>query len=112
MQAGQLKNRIRLQRPNPMQAGDGSEDVTWVDVATVWAAVLPVGGRESARTNQTLAVGDTRIKMRWSSQVSAINATWRVLHGEVIYNIKAPPINTRSENIEIELICESGLNNG
>lgn len=111
MRAGQLNKLLVLESKQSTQGNDGGEVTAWVPVATVWASIEPIGGREAMRANQIVADTETRIKIRWSSQVAAVNATWRAVHDGVIYNIKRVA-NIKTANREIELMCESGLNNG
>lgn len=111
MRAGLLRHRVTLERNESTQGPDGGEINAWVPVATVAASIEPIGGREAMRANQVIADTETRIRIRWSSQVAGINATWRAVHGDTIYNIKRVA-NIKTANREIELMCESGLNNG
>lgn len=111
MRAGPLNKLLVLESKQSTQGDDGGEVIAWVPVATVWASIEPVGGREAMRANQIVADTETRIKIRWSSQVAAIDATWRAVHGGTIYNIKRIA-NIKSANREIELMCESGVTSG
>ena len=112
MRAGRLRHRITLQQPTRTQNSMGEPVVSWSDVATVWAAVEPIKGSERLAADQLQAELDTRIVIRWSSDVSAISAAWRCVFGSVIYNIAAPPVNRGQLNKDIELMCKSGVNDG
>lgn len=113
MRAGQYDQLITLQRPDSTQAPDGGVTPIWVTVAEdIWASVIPTGGSEAAKANQLIAIGNSRIRLRWAIEIADMDATWRVLHDGAILNIKALPMNVRSERKEIELICECGANDG
>lgn len=111
MGAGKYDKRVRLERPVSTTAPDGGQVRCWELVKTVWAQVLPVGGREAARANQTVASTETRITIRFSSVVAPIDATWRAVHGGTIYDIKRIA-NIKTANVEIELTCEAGVSDG
>ena len=83
----------------------------WLLVGEVWASIAPVGGREAARAGQIIASTETRIVIRWSARLADIHATWRIRRGDVIYNISRV-VNGNLSNREIELTCESGVNDG
>lgn len=113
MKIGPLRQRVRLERPVTTQGDSGADSVTWVTVATVWASVEPstIRQRERLAANQVLADMDTLIRVRWVPVISAINATWRAVHNETIYNIIGVA-NVQARNRELELQCKSGMNDG
>jgi head-tail adaptor len=41
-----------------------------------------------------------------------VDETMRIVDGSAIYNIAAPPINTDSRNIELQLMCSKGTGGG
>ena len=50
MRAGTLRKRVTIQQPSEGSADPLNEKpMTWGDVATVWASVLPQSGREFYR---------------------------------------------------------------
>ena len=46
LRAGQLARRLRLQSRSVSQDSFGGQNLAWVDVATVWAEIRPITGRE------------------------------------------------------------------
>lgn len=46
MDPGKLDQRIRLERKVRRPDGGGGQRTTWEEIATVWAAAKPRGGRE------------------------------------------------------------------
>ena len=52
MDIGKLDKRITLQSRSATLDSYGQEIDSWTDVATVWANVKPVGGREKLRSMQ------------------------------------------------------------
>ena len=46
LRAGQLSRRLRLQSRSSSQDSFGGPNLAWVDVATIWAEIRPITGRE------------------------------------------------------------------
>ncbi|WP_052140327.1 phage head closure protein [Janthinobacterium lividum] len=111
MSALKLNKRVFVDRPTVTQGDDGGDIAAWLLVGEVWASIAPVGGREAARAGQIIGSTETRIVIRWSPVMADINATWRIRRGDVIYNISRV-VNGNLSNREIELTCESGVNDG
>jgi len=66
IEAGQLRHRITFQTPVVTgQDAAGAQISGWVDFATVWANVMPIGGREIFAGQQVYPDADTRITIRW-----------------------------------------------
>ena len=65
MRAGKLRHRVTVQGMSTTQHAYGEEVVTWATVATVWAAVEPLRGRELNEMAQEQAERTTRIRMRY-----------------------------------------------
>lgn len=64
------------------------------------------------RANQLVADMDTRITTRWTADTAAITAKDRLLVGLTIYNIVRPPADLKSRHREVEIMCNSGINDG
>lgn len=114
MRAGRMHTRITFDKPTAVSDAAGGTVVTWVPVFTAWADVHPLTGRETTRTNQTIAELDTRIRIRYDGQSRNIDATWRardVARG-IVYNIVRPPINSDTRDRDLEILCSSGVNRG
>ena len=99
--AGRLDKRVTLQSATSARDGHGQAVETWSDVATVWAAVEPIRGREFFAAQQVSAETTHRVTMRWRSGVSP---KWRVVFGGRTFRIESV-INVREKNERIELMC-------
>lgn len=64
MQAGRLRHRVELQRATDAIDAYGDTTPTWATLATVWAAVEPISGREYFLAQQTNSEVSTRITIR------------------------------------------------
>jgi SPP1 family predicted phage head-tail adaptor len=79
----------------------GEEDVTWTDVATVWADVQPVRGREYLEMDQSQADVTHRVYLRWRS---GIEPTMRLVFEGRVLQIESV-IRPGERRVGLELIC-------
>lgn len=101
MRAGDLRHRVTIQAPAEGRDSMGAVTSTWGDVATVWAAVEPLSGREYLAAGQMQHQVTTRIRMRYRD---GITTKMRVKHGESYYDIQGV-INIDGRNRELHLMC-------
>lgn len=106
--AGKLKHRVTLQRlanASPDKTSSGEPDDAWADVATVYASIEPLNGRELFAAQEHHAETTTRIRMRWRS---GVDAKMRATHGGTTYNILSV-IDPEKGGTELHLMCSTGL---
>ena len=108
MRAGELNHRVKLQEKSVTRDAVGGETVTYIDRATVWAAVEPLAGRELFAAQQLQAETTVRIRMRYWSEVKP---EWRALWRDAVYEIQSV-IDTGAEQRELQLMCRTGVKNG
>lgn len=109
MQAGRLRHRLQLQQLVATQDADaGTVAESWADVATLWAEIVPLSGRELIAAASVQASVNTRITIRWREGVVP---TMRGVHAGVLYNIKAV-LPDATQRRWLTLMCESGVNHG
>ena len=102
MNPGRLNRRVTLQRQETARDAVGQAKPLWTDVAMVWAAVLPLRGREyfeSAKVNSEITV---RIIIRYRADVKP---SWRVVSGGNGYDI-VEIINPADGKRELQLMCK------
>lgn len=75
IRAGALNNRLMLQRPANTRGSAGALIEGYEDVATVWGAVEPAGGREGLESGKITTEMTHRLRIRFRADVKA---TWRV----------------------------------
>lgn len=85
MNAGRLNRRITIQSKTVTRDAYGGESISWTDVATVWAAVLPIRGREYVAIREAGAELTTRFVIRYRQGVTP---AMRVVHGSANYDIE------------------------
>lgn len=73
MQAGRLREQVTIQQQSITHNAYGEEIVTWADVATVWASILPKASGERFITGaaQVQAEITHTVRMRYRSGLSA-----------------------------------------
>ena len=103
MQAGLLRHRVTIQQRETSKDAYGQDVITWSDLATVWARVSPLQGREYLTARQAVAVAEvtTRITARNRSDVTP---DMRVVFGAHTYQIRSV-IRPEERNIEMQLMC-------
>lgn len=106
MEAGKLNRRATIQRREAGEDTYGQPSSAWVDVATVWAAIEDIKGRQFFAAQADQSQVHTKITIRY---IAGIEATMRVLHGAVVYDIHAVLGQGREA---LELMCARGLSDG
>ena len=107
IQSGKLDQRVTIQQKSATRAANGEEFITWSDVATVWAAVLPIRGREFFAAAQMQDSVDYRVNIRYrTGVVREMRLLWRSSPLDIVSVIE----NGRKEGLE--LMCISGVRNG
>ncbi len=105
MNAGRLDQRVAIERVTYTQDEIGGMLEAWAPLATVWAAVEPLNGREFFAASTTLSETTTRIRVRYRPDLTVLD---RINHGGVLYDITSI-INPRSGDRELVLMCKAGL---
>ncbi len=88
MKIGQLRKQIHVQAEQPMPDGAGGYALAWATVATVWASLLPLSGREAFSAGHHEGRVTHKIIMRWPKDF-ALTADMRVLYVSRVFNIRA-----------------------
>lgn len=107
MQAGQLNRLVTLRTKAITRTATGAESWAWAVQATVWAAILPIRGREYMAADSLRGDVEVRIVMRTDRNLP-ISATWQALSEGVAYSIKSV-IQSRTDRTQTELMCSAGV---
>jgi len=104
MPAGKYRHRVTLQQATEPQDSYGQPQQNWSDVATIWASVGPLVGKEghSSEANQTLAQNTTLIKTRYKGELTT---KMRALFKEQAFNITSIQ-NISGRSKEFHLYCQ------
>lgn len=97
---GELRHRITLQKKVDVIDSDGFTTQQWQDVATVWAAVENLHGREYWEAAAIQAENTVKFTIRYRQDV---DQTMRIVFKKKVYNIlSVDNIRYRNEFIEIK----------
>lgn len=101
LRAGDLRHRITIQSATTGSDGQGGTTKTWATLATVWAQVRPISGREAVQAGQMTSTLTTTVTIRSRTDVTVGQ---RVVHGSrtlAIASVQDP--DGRSE--QLALLC-------
>ena len=103
MKAGQLDQRVTVERNTTTTDGWGGVVTTWAPLFTCWAAVEPLVGREYIAAQALQSEVTARIRMRFRPWMTAQD---RVIHNGTTYGIESL-IDVRSDHRELVLMCKA-----
>ena len=104
MQPGDLRERIMIKQiTTTSDSAGGFTDSGSSALATVWAAVEPLSGRELLAAMQAQSEITVRVRMRYRSDITS---AMQILHGAKVYEIVSPPIDVDGRRRELELMCK------
>lgn len=98
MRAGSLRHRVMLQRQPVVvdDYGGAVKDAPWEDVATVWASLEAVSGREFFASQQVQSEVTHKITIRFRPGVAA---DMRIVYGGRVFGIVAPLPDNRGTRL-------------
>lgn len=102
MKISDLRHRITLQKLEMVQDSYGQPTETWEDIATVWAAVNPISGREFFQAETINSEVTHKILIRYRA---GIEPTMRVKFKDRIFTILSV-INFQEKNEALQLMCK------
>lgn len=107
---GKLRHRVAIERNQETPDADtGAMVPAWVPVATVWASVEPLSGREFVAAQAVQANVSVRIVVRYRPDITP---AMRIVHGGKVHNIAAVLADKDSGREYLTLMCDQGVNNG
>ncbi len=108
MDPGKLRHRVILQQNNPSQDSEGVMTENWVNLATVWASIEPLQGRELLAAQAIAAEASTRIRIRYRE---GITAAMRALYGTRVLDIQTV-LDPEEKHQELNLLCREVRSGG
>ena len=113
LRAGQLNRRITVQQQSSAQDSYGAPVRTWTDVATVWADIQPLSGRELESAQRMASEVSHQITVRYQAPFTDTRAVaaYRVRYKGRVFNLHAA-LNEDEANVLITLLASEGLNDG
>lgn len=101
MNISKLRHRVTIQNKVTLPDGYGGVTSTWQDVATVWASVEPLNGRELYAAQQVKAELSHRVRIRY---MSGIKPEMRIAFDNRTFEIEAI-IDPEERHESLELLC-------
>ena len=89
MEIGQLTERLRVEKRREADQPDGTVDVVWDPIATVWAAVVPKQGMELLEAEQMTNRTTHRVTIHWQSGIRAGHYRFVRVRDDAILTIEA-----------------------
>jgi len=71
LKAGHLDKRVAIEQNTPTTNDIGETVASWSTLATVWASIEPLTGREVLQAQQVQAESTVRIRIRYYSGLTA-----------------------------------------
>jgi len=102
---GKMRERVTIEQETATPDGYGGYANTWATVATVWAKVEPLSGREQIEADKLQGVVNTRVTIRYRSDVVP---GMRLVWGSRNYNIRAV-ISEEERDRFLQLTCDVGV---
>ena len=112
MDAGILNRRVSIDRNYPAQDSSGDPVADWQPLATVWAAIAPLGGREADLGGlEVRSEVDIRLRLRYSPLTATLSPVDRIRYGSHIYNVVSA-VDVDAAHVEMRIDAKTGLNDG
>jgi SPP1 family predicted phage head-tail adaptor len=108
MRANELRHQISLQMRGTATDALGQQDPTWTTFAQPWAKVEELSGSELMASKAEHAKNIVRLTIRYRY---GLTEQMRVLYGCKILNITSIS-DLDGRRRELEVMCETGMNQG
>lgn len=106
MNIGKLRHRITLLKQVNEVNDYGASVKTWRTVATVWAEVRPLSGREYFSAQQVQSEVTTQI---WLRYIDGIKPSMKVKFANREFEILSV-LNTQERDVSLQLMCKETVN--
>lgn len=108
MTAGNLSDRITVQRVVGGDDGYGNSIVSWADLITVWADFLEQLGREKLASGRPEASRAATVRVKRSPNSLGFTPADRIVARGAVWNILSISAVGRDREL-LELLCETGV---
>lgn len=98
---GEMRHRITLQQPIETPDGHKGHTVKWQDLATLWASVEPLSGREYFYSHQIKAEITHRVKIRYRENITT---KMRIKHRDRVLAIESI-LDLKERRQILEILC-------
>jgi len=105
MRIGELRHRVTLRKKEITEDALKQQSEVWTDIATVWARIEPLSGREYFAARQENADVSVKVVIRY---LPGITAETRVVFDGRVFDVLSV-INPGERNISLVLMCKEAL---
>ena len=111
--AGQLNQRVRIQRPTTVKDTLGAPTQVWADVAVVWADIAPLSGREARIADRIASEVSHQITVRYQPLFADPRSVtqMRVLFKGRVFALHGA-LNEDEANVVVILLASEGVRDG
>ena len=112
--AGDLRRRITLQQRSTTPDSLGGQSITWTDLATVWADIQPMTGRELLAAQAVQSEITHTIVCRYRADLFAdpkSTASMRAMYGARVFNL-GPALDEDMRHRFVSIPASEGMNSG
>ena len=86
IRAGDLRHRVTIRRKTSVKKAGGGFDTSWNDLATVWAEVIGLDGREAVIGQALQGISTYRVRLRFGADVTDAD---QLRYGAIDLNIRS-----------------------
>ena len=108
LQAGTLNKRIRFEKPSDAVDQYGDPIPGWTTVATVWAAIRPMGSNERMAALQAQSGQTHIVTVRYSAALASARGNWRAVYQARVFELVGQPRNADEANAQLVFDCTEG----
>lgn len=98
MKAGKLDRRVAISVKSASRDSYGAEIIGWSLLATVWAEILPLSGREFFVASQFVPEAELKIRMRYRED---FDETAKITYNNIDYDILHIAEIGRQDGLEV-----------
>lgn len=99
-----MDKRVQVQQRATTQDASGDQAHTWITLATMWAGIEPVTGRELTASAQVVGRVPTRFILRHRSDLTVL-PSMRILWGARVYEIESASLkNGRAQQVDVSAV--------
>jgi SPP1 family predicted phage head-tail adaptor len=106
MRIGELRKQIVVQQEQQTPDGAGGYALAWTTLATVWADIAPVSGKEVFASGHLEGRVTHKVTLRWRADIN-ITSDMRIVYSSRAFNILAV-LNGDERNRFAEILVEEG----
>ena len=101
----ELRQRVVLQRRSEVMDAGGGVNLSWTDIAELWAGVTPISGNEVIQAMRVQPTQNFLIRLRYRNDITPAN---RLIFKQRVLNIRSVK-NVNERNQWLECRCEEGV---